>query len=316
MSDIKDFVEQRITESFVSWQDNSPRSRLARDGYLGASDIGFCRQKAVLVTRETVPTDNPSKWAAFIGTAVGKEIELALHASNPSWYVGSIANLEVNAKFPSGVTMGGHPDVVAPDINAVLDIKTVDGLEWVRRQGSSLSHKYQRHIYALGCIQAGILDKDKPVYVGNIYFDRSGKDNNPVVEVEEIDWTLTDQIDSWIQDVVYAVKNFEDSSRDVPAAVCERICEFFTVCRGGLDSHDGGDQIDDPELVSAVAMYVEAREIAKKADQMKSEAQAKLLGVNGATDEYQVRWVDVAPTTVESFEKRGYTRMDIRKLRK
>ena len=46
------------------------------------------------------------------------------------------------------------------------------------------------------------------------------------------------------------------------------------------------------------------------------QRQAQLLGINGSTGEYQVRWVDVAPTTVNSFDKQGYSRMDIRKVRK
>ena len=62
-------------------------------------------------------------------------------------------------------------------------------------------------------------------------------------------------------------------------------------------------------------MYVEARDLGKQADQMKKEAQAMLYGISGSTGKYQVRWVEVAPSTVNSFEKVGYSRMDIRKVR-
>jgi hypothetical protein len=48
---------------------------------------------------------------------------------------------------------------------------------------------------------------------------------------------------------------------------------------------------------------------------MKKEAQAILFGINGSTGTYQVRWVEVAPTTVNTFDKVGYSRMDIRKVR-
>lgn len=311
-AEVTDILRAAISD----WQNKSPRSVLARHGYLGASDIGFCRQKAKYVTIGTEPTDNPPKWAAFLGTAIGKEIELAIHNLNLGWYIGSVGNIEVVATFPSGATMGGHPDIIAPDLNAILDIKTVDGFEWVKREGSSLSHKYQRHIYALGALQQGILDSSRPVYVGNLYFDRSGGQQHPLVVIEEMDPTLTAEIDSWIQDVIYAVHSFEDASRDIPAARCESICEFFTVCRGGLEVHNGGEQISDPETIAAVSMYVDARDLAKQAEQMKAEAQSRLVGVNGSTDDYQVRWVEVQPTVVESFEKRGYMRMDVRKIRK
>jgi hypothetical protein len=63
-------------------------------------------------------------------------------------------------------------------------------------------------------------------------------------------------------------------------------------------------------------MYVEGRDMTKTGDQLKKEAQSRLFGVNGRTEDYQVRWVDVAPTTVDSFEKAGYSRMDVRKVRK
>ena len=96
-------ITDTISKAMQKRQDNSPRSLLARHGYLGASDMGFCRQKAKLVTTGTAPTDNPPKWSAFVGTAVGKEIELALHALDLGWYIGSVGNLEVTAKFPSGV---------------------------------------------------------------------------------------------------------------------------------------------------------------------------------------------------------------------
>lgn len=309
-------ITDTISKAMKKRQDNSPRSLLARHGYLGASDMGFCRQKAKLVTTGTTPTDNPPKWSAFVGTAVGKEIELALHALELGWYIGSVGNLEVTAKFPSGVEMGGHPDIVAPDLNAVLDIKTVDGFEWVKREGTSLQHKYQRHIYALGCIQKGILDDTKPVYVGNLYFDRSGKQPDPIIIVEEMDYTLTAEIDSWIQDVIYAVKQGEDAPRDVAAPVCERICEFFTVCRGALETRDGGEKITDGMLLTAIDMYVDARNMENRAKEMKAEAAARLAGVNGMTDEWQVRWTHVNPTVVQQFERPGHSRIDIRAVRK
>ena len=62
-------------------------------------------------------------------------------------------------------------------------------------------------------------------------------------------------------------------------------------------------------------MYTEARGMEKTAKQMKEEASARLLGVNGSTGQLQVRWVEVQPSKVESFEKNGYSRLDIRKAR-
>ena len=308
-------IQTLISDALRQHMDGSARSIQASDGILGPSDIGFCRNKAALMTKGVPATDTPPKWAAAVGTAIHNYVEAAIKEAHPDWLVGSIDNVSVTATLPSGAEISGHPDIVVPSANAVLDIKTVDGFEWIKREGTSKQHKYQRHLYALGLIQSKLLDGNKPVLVGNIYFDRSGKQPDPLVIVEDMDPTLTDEIDSWIQDVIYAVKNNEDASRDVPAAVCERICAHFTACRGELETYDG-EFIEDPELLSAVDMYVQAREAKKEAEAMQKAAQAILNGVNGSTGTYQVRWVDVQPTTVESFEKAGYRRMDIRKVRK
>lgn len=304
-----------ISAALTAYMDNSPRSMQADEGRLGPSDIGFCRQKAALMVKGVDATDAPPKWAAAVGTAVHNYVETAIKRMFPDWLLGSIDDLSVTATLPSGAQISGHPDIVIPESNTVLDIKTVDGFQWVKREGTSQQHKYQRHLYALGCLQAGIFDKSKPVYVGNIYFDRSGKQPEPLAIVEEMDVMLTDEIDSWVQDVIYAVKHGEDASRDIPAAVCERICSHFTACRGALENYDGGEFITDSELVAAVDMYTEARNMEKTAKQMKDEASSRLAGVNGSTGSWQVRWVEVQPTRVESFEKQGYSRLDIRKAR-
>jgi hypothetical protein len=287
----------------------------ADEGRLGPSDIGFCRQKAALMVKGIEPTDSTPKWAAAVGTAVHNYVEAAIKGMFPDWLLGSIDNLTVTATLPSGAQISGHPDIVIPSANTVLDIKTVDGFAWVKREGTSQNHKFQRHLYALGCVQAGLFDKTKPVYVGNVYFDRSGKEATPLTIVEELDPMLTDEIDAWVTDVIYAVKNGEDASRDIPAAVCERICSHFTACRGALDTHEGGEPITDPELIAAVDMYTEARNMEKTAKQMKEEASTMLAGVNGSTGDWQVRWVEVQPSRVEAFDKQGYARLDIRKAR-
>lgn len=307
-------IAGQIMDSLLAWEASTPRTKQARDGILGPSDIGFCRQKAVLMTRGVAPTDNPPKWSAAVGTAIHNYVERAIKDRYPTWLVGSIDNVEVTATLPSGVEIKGHPDIVIVEENAVIDIKTVDGLAYVRNQGASLQHKYQRHLYALGLIQSGILDSSKPVIVGNLYMDRSGKEPQPLLLTEEMDPALTGEIDLWVEDVIYAIKHNEDANRDVASPVCERICEFFTVCRGSLPDDDS-DLIQDPELINAVDAYVRARDMEKEASQLKKEAQNILAGVSGSTGTHQVRWTEIQPTVVESFQKTGYMRMDVRKLR-
>lgn len=295
--------------------ENSPRTRQSREGVLGPSDIGFCRQKATLTTKGIQPTDEVSIAAAQIGTAVHSYVAVAFQIGHPSWIV---EGDKVSATLPSGAVISGTPDIIATDWNAVIDVKTVDGFEWIKREGASQNHKFQRHLYAMGAIQAGLIEDtdENPAYVGNLYIDRSGKQHEPMLIMERFDPSLTAEIDSWVTDVIYAVQHDEDAMRDIPAPVCEKICAFYTVCRGSLGTSDSDGLINDSTLVSAIDMYVEAREMGNQAEKMKKEAQAILSGINGSTGEYQVRWVDVAPTTVNSFDKQGYSRMDIRKVRK
>lgn len=305
-----------ISEALKDYDNRSPRSQQSLDGILGPSDIGFCRQKAVLVTRQTEPTDETNKWPAMVGTAIHNYIEFALAKSFPDWLFGSIDHTKVTATLPSGAAISGHPDIVIPEHNTVLDIKTVDGFSWVKRNGVSDAHKYQRHLYALGCIQAGIFDADAPVYVGNIYFDRSGKEQEPILHIDAFDPELSYEIDNWVQDVIYAVKNGEDSARDIAPAVCERICEFYTACRGNLPVEDGGDIIEDGLTLSAIEMYVEGRELEKQGQQMKKEASYALSGINGVGGGYQVRWTTVAASTVDTYTRPESTRLDVRKVRR
>lgn len=321
MSDRAQKIKELLLHAVNEFHVNSSRTKQARSGILGPSDIGFCRQKAALVTKQTQPTDSPpTLWSAYVGTAIHAALEAAIKAAYPDWLCGSIDNITTTATLPSGAKISGHPDLVVPSANAVLDIKTVDGFEWIRRSGTSQSHKYQRHLYALGLIQDGILDDTKPitkpVLVGNLYFDRSGKEAEPLVLVEDMDPLLTNEIDSWVTDVTYAVTHGEDASRDVAPAVCEKICEFFTVCRGSLEVRDGQERITDPDLVNAIDMYVDGRDMEKRGLAMKKQAAAMLSGINGSTEQYQIRWVHVNATTVPSSERSAYDRLDIVRARR
>lgn len=316
MTDITTIVLDKITAAMEEHAHSDARAAQARAGILGPSDIGFCRQKAVLVTKQIPPSDETSKWAANVGTAIHNYVEAILKSVYPDWLLGSIDNVSVTAELPSGNEISGHPDIIAPDLNAILDIKTVDGFEWVKRNDTSDSHRYQRTLYAIGAMQKGLLDSNKTIYVGNLYFDRSGKEKTPLVKVEELDWNEVNEIDRWISDVIYAVKNGEDASRDIAPSVCAQICEFYTVCRGNLPVHEGQEFTEDPTIKSAMRMVIDAQKMEKQAKAMKSEAKQVLKGFNGTDGEYQVRWTEIAPTFIEGYQRAGSVRMDVVPLKR
>lgn len=300
-----------IDTAIKAASDSTPRTIQSTQGLIGPSDVGFCRQKAALMMKGKQQTDSKSAWAANVGTAIHVWVEDALKAAFPAWL---IEPQRVTATLPNGAEISGTPDVVVPEWNAVLDIKTVDGYSWVKRSGTSQNHKFQRHLYVMGAVDAGLLDPTRPLYVGNIYFDRSGKEKSCYVTIEEFDPTLTDEIASWVDDVIYAVQHDEDAMRDIAAPVCEQICEFFGECRGGLPVAEG-ERIDNPELLEAVAMYVEGRDLEAEGKKMKKAAGVVLDGVNGSTGEWQVRSTFIGESEVPGFMRAGYTRIDIRKQR-
>lgn len=316
MADI-DVLHELLPAVIKAYGEGSDRTIQSEAGIIGPSDLGFCRQKAALMTKGVPQSDSRSIAAAQIGTAIHEYVAKALREFFPDWIVD---DKRVTATFPSGVKVSGTPDIIAPDYNAIIDVKTVDGFEYVRRSGTSGNHRYQRHTYALGAIQEGWLDDTRTVYVGNLYIDRSGKEAVPLLLLEEYDPSLTDEIDAWIDDVLYAVKNDEDASQDIAAPVCEKICAYYSVCRGGmLPVEEGQDVITDEGLLTALEMYIEGRELEKRAKSMKSEGQAMLADITGVgkvgDKTYQIRWTNVNSSLIEAYERASYARMDVRAVR-
>lgn len=305
---ISEMLASAITGSIAT----TPRSLQKDEGRLGPSDLGFCRNKAALVTKQIEPSDSRNMiWPAGVGTAIHTYVEDIITPLFPDWIV---EGPRVNAVFPNGAVVSGTPDILVPDENMVLDIKTVDGFSWVKREGASQNHKFQRATYALGACQGAILDSGRPVYVGNAYFDRSGKEQKPHVAIEELNWSIIDEVSAWIDDVIYAVKHNEDAQRDIAAPVCERICEFYTVCRGDLPSDDAV-VIRHPDLVGAIDMYVDGRNMKKEGDRMMTEAKPLLAGLNGSDGRYQVRTTHVPASEIAGFTRSSYDKIDVVKVR-
>jgi hypothetical protein len=289
-------------------QDRSSRSLQTR---IGGSELGWCRQQTALKVKGIQPSDSKTMWAAYVGTSLHTAIFGDLRPIFPEWL---IECEEVAYTFPSGAEIVGHPDLIIPAWNMCLDLKTVDGIESVKRYGTSQNHKFQRWTYTAGAVKAGFLDGDKPLFYGNVYVDRSGKSAEVFVIVEEFDPTLESEIDDWLTDVIYAVQQGEDAHRDIAAPVCESICEFYSVCRGGLPVGEN-EIIDTPEVRQAVEQYVTAREEAKTAERLKNEAKAVLSGLNGVAGGYQIRTTNIAESDVPGFTRAASVRLEVVKIR-
>lgn len=299
--------------AITAWSQQRPRTRQTEDRKLGSSDVGFCREYARLLLNGTEFTDSPSTWAADVGTWVHSGVDSALGSvfDKGTWLMGERDNLNVTARIGDW-EIPGHPDLIDLSTNTVWDLKTKDGLYGV---SATLSHRYQRALYALGAQQDGLLQAG-PIYAGNIYVDRSGKTKTPVVDVEEVTTGLLDEIAVWLEDVRYALDNNEEASKDIVPMVCEKICAFFTVCRATEDWRGSG-VIDDPELIEKVTRYYDANLRFSEAKREKSHLKRQLQtdeekeGVAGVTPEHVVRWTSVPPTETTA----GYWRLDVRPRR-
>ena len=291
--------------------DTMPRTALGHAGHVGPSDLGFCRNKVVLMTKGVPQSDSKSAWPANVGSAVHDWVGDALRVAFPGWVVD---NRRLTATFPNGAEVSGTPDVIVPEWNMVLDLKTVDGFEAIKRFGTSLNHRMQRHTYALAAIQAGLLDDSQTVYVGNVYLDRSGQEREPYVVVEEFDPALTDEVSAWIDDVTYAVTHNEEGSRDIAAPICEKICEFYTACRGGLPMSEPTLITDEPTR-QAIRLYVEGRDLRAKGIKMIEQAKTELVGINGSDGEWTVRWTLKNGVDVPGYYREPSESIDVRRSR-
>lgn len=289
-----------IEASIKAYGESSARSLQSNAGIIGMSDLGFCRQKALLMLKGVPKSDPDNINAAQMGTAIHAYYGEALREMFPDWIVEAE---RLTATFPGGYEVPGTPDLIAPPYNALVDFKSVDGLQKVSKYPVSNSHRYQRFGYALAAIQAGILDGDKPVWVANYYIDRSAREGGPFFTFEKYDPLLADEIGEWISDVVYAAKTGEDASRDIPSAVCKAICSFYSVCRGGLEVHDGNEIIEDPDTIALVDLVVRGKAMKKEGEMMYDEGRIGLQGINGVTPTHQIRWVEVG--------SKGSMRLDI-----
>ena len=318
---------------------NTDRSAQQQDYRMGMSNLGHCRQYAALMTKQVAFSDVTDKTAAFIGTVLGKAIEDQLKTEHPDWLFQS----EVTYKLLSGGEVPGHPDIVIPaksgatveefrasieaatdaDGNVdmgkikfpqgVWDLKSKDQLDSIRQYGQTQQQKFQLTGYTSGLIDAGVLDGDQPIWIMDVYFDRSGSVHEAYAVGHWYDPDVNTDIDNWVQDVLYAVIHQEDAARDMPRDWCWSWCEYATVCRG--DDTDVEGLVDDPEFLAAVAMNRHASALEKEAKRLKSSAQKVLKGRSGSTGTHVVRWIDIDGAVV-SYERKPYQKLDIRPVGK
>lgn len=310
-----DQVALIVRDALYDAAHKSERSLQSADFRLGVSDLGLCHEKARRMILQ-IPFDEEEEHylPSFIGTAIGDHAEAAL-AKAEGWIVQQELDItlpSINGNPPR--TVRGHSDAIVPEWNALFDFKAPGNVATVARAETKLSYRFQRHLYFLGAVQAGLLQEEGGI-VGNIYIDRTGEQETPHVDLEPFSWDVVREAAEWLDDVIYAVVNQEEAKKDPGVEFCEGWCPYFLSCRALDNKADGGLITDETALV-AVKEYLAARDDEKDAAMRKASARRTLMGINGSTGEHAVRWVHQAETEVSASVRAAYDRLSITRLRK
>jgi hypothetical protein len=267
----------RLDTSLVLHDATRPRSLQTT---LGFSDL-VCRERARRKLAGIPPTDEPSRWAAQVGTALHELWAKAVVPDDeylPRQFPGALVEQELSVKLPNGLVVTGHPDQLDPDEPSCTDGKSVDSpgaLLLKERHGPEDEQIAQVTLgYAAG-LQAGILPHDEGI-VRLFWKDRSGKSDRTVVWQRPYDPEWLAWAARFYDDVDYAVKQGEEAMRDKHYEWCRVACEHFGGCRGGNAAY--GDVIDDDVFNRAARDAHEAKQL-----------------LDHATDEYEAAWDVLTP---------------------
>jgi hypothetical protein len=308
---------------------STARSQQQQDFRLGSSNIGHCRNYAALLTKQTPFSDVRDKTAAFMGTVLGKAVEDQLQKEHPDWFFQSDGVFRI----PSGGELPGHPDIVIPAsagasveeilasledadydgpalfMQGVWDLKSKAEMEAIKRNGQTLQQKFQLTQYASMMIDAGHLDPTKPIFIADVFFDRSAQSQETWCIGEFYDPDVVAEIDEWINDVKYAVAHNEDASRDMPREFCWNWCEYATVCRGNDTDVEG--LLEDPAVFTAVEMFEERKVLMDRAKALEKGYKTALAGVAGSTGQHMIRNTWVNPVEMPASKRAGYFKLSI-----
>lgn len=283
-------------ELLVALKEHEAEKPRSKQLTLGPSEIGGCREYLRNVWMGT-PRQEPDEWAtaAVMGTLVGEHVEKVAEK-----YMGALTEVPVVTTLPNDLTVAGHADIVLVKRNMVVDVKSKDKFDGVKREGPSLENCVQISIYALGLVQAGVLEEGCTAHL--IYVDRSGE--TQILHEEILDW---DQMEQYIEvgmnrleDVVNVQDSIDqgnvEAARDLrdktpPFCYSKKVqCPFRDACWLGSDWVPR-EEIEDPDILKIIDVYKDARDTEKIGSNMRREYREKLRGVSGVTpDGWAVTW--------------------------
>lgn len=304
-----------LYEACQEWDRRTDRALQDKEFRIGISSLGFCSEQVrrQLNREEEQPTD---LWKAFVGTWVANGIEAAAPLAFPDAITQADVTLVLQGEYGE-YQIPGHPDIIVPSLGLLLDNKGVNGFEDVRKHGMENQQKrFQRHGYGYAAWEAGFFGDLalEDVRVGNCWHDRSATETEFFVATEPLDLAVIKEMTDWLDDVVYHWQNQQEAQKQPPRNVCEKFCGFYSVCRETDTDVEG--LITHPDLLRAVELHEEGRELKRRGTSMQDEAKEMLDNVRGSTGTFTVRWTDVPGSEIQPGFRRGYRRLDIKRLSK
>lgn len=287
-------LAERILAALIEHENEKPRSKQVR---LGPSELGGCREYMRNVLVGTPMQDHGDVWptAAVVGTLIGSYMESVL-----SDKMGALTEVPVTTRLPNGLKIAGHADIVLVEDNAVVDCKSKDQFATINREGPSLDNLIQVSVYALGLVQAGVLEVGCTAHL--IYVDRSGNEQT-LVEVELAWETILDFVDKAVartSDVIDAQEMIDQGLlaaahhlRDKTPTFCyskKVLCPFRDACWKGSE-WSPPEVIEDEDVLRDIALFIAARDEQNAVTKARQEYRARLDGVSGITpDGWSVTW--------------------------
>jgi len=284
-------IGEMILDALTDWQVNAPRSLQSKARVLGMSEMGGCREYIrASIAGEPKQVQTTIKFPAFIGTALGDIIESIIGQHDEA-----VTQEDAQVTLPiTGITVRGHLDIRLP--NRIIDLKTKDKLNDVRREGPSFKERAQISGYLIGKHQEGLVDDEATGHL--VYLDRSGN------QAETFVWTVTvpeareilEQVEDRLLDVQHALATGSREGRDgrlmtdEPESWCYHVqCPFYQACWAG---HQPTGVIEHPRELETLRRLLQAKADKKDAEAREAEARRQLEGVEGrAPDGTTVKWI-------------------------
>ena len=331
---------QAFYDGIQNASNSTVRSKQQQEMFIGVSTLGHCKQYALLMMKQTPFSDDRDKTAAFFGTVAGDAIEAQLRIDHPQWKIQVPLEMpldQLTVPLEGEMEVPGTCDILIPwegsatveQFNATLaddyegepvyiqgvwDGKSKAELDTIRKFGPNRQQIFQLHGYAKAAIKKGLLNPAHPIVIGDVFFDRSGRDIIPHAVFHEYSEDVIGFIDDWINDVKYAVLNGQEAEKDMSRDWCWNWCEYATVCRG-FDTDTQG-LIEDPETLVTIEEYRKAAALVTENEKRKKALRTSLENVHGSTGTHNVRWVEIGEAEMKGYTRAAYKKLDIRAIPK